>query len=214
MRGRARVQPCADVDHTTLLTTFPLAPTEARRLRVAFLQELAGRGRKATIGDRVAMELPSAVIRDDFEGLARRVTLGFVWDDLRLPAAEHDKLRQILSFATHRRQATELLGKKFKLAYGQAVSALFKGPPGTGKTMAASVLAREMEAELYQVDLSQVVSKYIGETEKNLARLFKEARRSNAVLLFDEADSLFAKRTKVSSSNDRHANAVVNFLLQ
>jgi len=206
--------PCQKVDHTTLLTTFPLAPAEMRRLRVAFLQELAGRGRRASIGDRKALELARAVIRDDFDGLARRVTLGFVWDDLRLPAEAHAKLRQISSFAAHRGRATELLGEQFKLSYGRSVSALFKGPPGTGKTMAASVLARELEAELYQVDLSQVVSKYIGETEKNLGRLFAEARRRNAVLLFDEADSLFSKRTAVSSSNDRHANAVVNFLLQ
>ncbi|OIP34466.1 MAG: hypothetical protein AUK47_17855 [Deltaproteobacteria bacterium CG2_30_63_29] len=206
--------PCGAIDHTTLLTTFPLSPAELRRLRVAFLQELAGKGRRAVISDRKALELARQVIRDDFEGLARRVTLGFVWDDLRLPEEAHDKLRQLTSFAAHRGEATALLGEQFKLAYGQSVSALFKGPPGTGKTMAAQVLARELQAELYQVDLSQIVSKYIGETEKNLGRLFAEARRRNAVLLFDEADSLFSKRTAVSSSNDRHANAVVNFLLQ
>jgi SpoVK/Ycf46/Vps4 family AAA+-type ATPase len=94
------------------------------------------------------------------------------------------------------------------------VSALFSGPPGTGKTMVASLIAKELGLELFRVDLSRIVSKYVGETEKNLGRAFDEAENSQAVLLFDEADALFARRTDVKSSNDRYANLEVNYLLQ
>src|SRR4029079_1743987 len=101
-----------------------------------------------------------------------------------------------------------------KLPYGRGVSAIMAGPPGTGKTMVAQLLAQELGYDLYPIDLSQVVNKYIGETEKNLAKIFDEAETSHAVLFFDEADSLFAKRTEVRSSNDRYANLEVNYLLQ
>ena len=105
-------------------------------------------------------------------------------------------------------------GFREKLSKGLGVAALFSGPPGTGKTMVAALIARELGQELYQIDLSRVVSKWIGETEKNLARVFDAAEGANIVLLFDEADALFAKRTEVKSSNDRHSNAEVNYLLQ
>jgi len=97
---------------------------------------------------------------------------------------------------------------------GRGLGCLFSGPPGTGKTMTATLIAQELGLDLYQVDLSRIVDKYVGETEKNLARLFDEASRVPVVLLFDEADSLFATRTKVESSNDRYANLEVNYLLQ
>ncbi len=105
-------------------------------------------------------------------------------------------------------------GFERKLAYGRSVSALFSGPPGTGKTMVATLIAKKLGLELFRVDLSRVVSKWVGETEKNLGRAFDEAKRSQAILLFDEADSLFAKRTEVKSANDRYANLEVNYLLQ
>src|SRR6185436_1682429 len=92
--------------------------------------------------------------------------------------------------------------------------ALFSGPPGTGKTMLAGLIAKELDLDMYQVDLAQVVSKWVGETEKQLAKVFDQAERAHAVLLFDEADSLFAKRTEVKSSNDRYGNLAVNYLLQ
>lgn len=101
-----------------------------------------------------------------------------------------------------------------KLSYGRGTSILFYGPPGTGKTMGAQVLAREIGLELYRIDLSQTVSKYIGETEKNLGAIFDEARYVNAVLFFDEADALFSKRTEVKESNDRYANLETSYLLQ
>lgn len=101
-----------------------------------------------------------------------------------------------------------------KLPYGKGLSVLFYGPPGTGKTMAAQVIANELGLELYKVDLSQMVSKYIGETEKNLSELFNEAQYSNAILFFDEADALFSKRTEVSDSKDKYSNVETSYLLQ
>jgi len=105
-------------------------------------------------------------------------------------------------------------GFSSKLARGIGVAALFTGPPGTGKTMVAGIIARELDLELYQVDLSKVVSKWVGETEKQLARIFEAAEAGHALLLFDEADSLFARRTEVKAAIDRYANLEVNYLLQ
>jgi len=146
--------------------------------------------------------------------VARRVAPGFGWDDLVLPEDTHDTIRELLAFAQHRALLLEEWGFERKLPYGRGVSAILAGPPGTGKTMVAQLVARELGYDLYVIELSQVVNKYIGETEKNLARVFDEAERSHAVLFFDEADALFAKRTEVRSSNDRYANLEVNYLLQ
>src|SRR5207342_1232143 len=101
-----------------------------------------------------------------------------------------------------------------RIGYGKGMIGLFSGPPGTGKTMMAGLIAKVLDLDIYQVDLAQIVSKWVGETEKQLAKVFDQAERAHAVLLFDEADSLFAKRTEVKSSNDRYANLEVNFLLQ
>src|SRR5436309_6157026 len=120
----------------------------------------------------------------------------------------------MIAYLRHAAKVYEEWGFSARHSLAMGVSALFAGPPGTGKTMCASVMARELDMELFRVDLSRVVSKWIGETEKNLGRVFDEAQRSNAIILFDEADSLFAKRTEVKSSVDRYANLEVNFLLQ
>ena len=128
-----------------------------------------------------------------------------------------DVLREIREFIArikHRRKVLHEWGFARKVAKGLGLSALFSGPPGTGKTMVAALIASELALDLYQIDLAKVVSKWIGETEKNLGELFDAAEAGHAVLLFDEADALFAKRTQVQSSNDRHANLEVNYLLQ
>jgi SpoVK/Ycf46/Vps4 family AAA+-type ATPase len=147
-------------------------------------------------------------------GMAQRIPTGFKWDDLVLPQETLDAVREVVRFARYRPVLLEDWGFAAKLPYGRGVSAILAGPPGTGKTMVAQLLANELGFDLYRIDLSQVVNKYIGETEKNLARIFEEAESSHAVLFFDEADSLFAKRTEVKSSNDRYANLEVNYLLQ
>jgi hypothetical protein len=146
--------------------------------------------------------------------LAEPIATQMRWQDLILPPQLMEDLDEILNIMRHRHIVYDLWGFRAKLDTGRGLACLFSGPPGTGKTMTASLLARELGREAYRVDLSRIVDKYIGETEKNLGRIFDEAERAQAILLFDEADSLFAKRTEVKSSNDRYANLEVNFLLQ
>jgi hypothetical protein len=136
------------------------------------------------------------------------------WEDLVLPADKVDHLREICSQARHHYRVYGAWGFGARLGHGKGLSVLFSGPPGTGKTMAAEVVAHDLGLDLYKVDLSAVVSKYIGETEKNLARIFTEAETSNAILFFDEADALFGKRTEVSHAHDRFANIETSYLLQ
>jgi SpoVK/Ycf46/Vps4 family AAA+-type ATPase len=123
-------------------------------------------------------------------------------------------LKEILRHAKYRHKVFHDWGYDRKITSGKGLSVLFSGPPGTGKTMVAGVLANELGMDLYKVDLSQVVSKYIGETEKNLDKVFQAAAGNQFIILFDEADSLFSKRTEVKSSVDRYANLEVNYLLQ
>ena len=146
--------------------------------------------------------------------LGMRITWRQTWSDLVLPEDNTAEIREFISRVKHRRTVYERWGFGRKVAKGLGLSALFSGPPGTGKTMVAGLIADELKLDLYQVDLSKVTSKWIGETEKNLAELFDAAESGHAILLFDEADSLFAKRTEVKSSVDRYANLEVNYLLQ
>jgi AAA+ superfamily predicted ATPase len=153
----------------------------------------------------------SRVALDD---LAQRITSDAGWDDLVLPEAQTQILRQIVLQIRHRGRVHRDWGFEAKSARGLGISALFAGPSGTGKTLAAEILAHELALDLYRIDLSQVVSKYIGETEKNLRRVFDAAERAGSVLLFDEADALFGKRSEVKDSHDRYANIEVGYLLQ
>ena len=146
--------------------------------------------------------------------LALKVTPRHAWDDLVLPADQLEQLRELYHHVQYRAVVHDAWGFGQKLATGRGLNVLFAGPPGTGKTMAADVLAHALGLDLYTIDLSTVLSKYIGETEKNLARIFDEARSSNAVLFFDEADALFGKRTQVRDAHDRYANVEVSYLLQ
>ncbi len=146
--------------------------------------------------------------------LAIKISPCYTWDDIVLPADQIAQLREIHDQARHQALVYDTWGFGAKLATGTGLSILFAGPPGTGKTMAADVLAGTLGLDLYKIDLSTVVSKYIGETEKNLARIFDEAATSNAVLFFDEADALFGKRTQVRDAHDRYANVEISYLLQ
>ena len=147
-------------------------------------------------------------------GLARKIEPRFTWEDIVLPQAQMAQLRSICTYIRHRALVLERWGFEDKLSLGKGVNALFSGPSGTGKTMAAEVIARDLQLDLYKIDLSTVISKYIGETEKNLARIFREAETSNAILFFDEADALFGKRSEVKDSHDRYANIEISYLLQ
>jgi hypothetical protein len=146
--------------------------------------------------------------------LAERVDRLASWEDLVVTEDVGDALRELVARVRYRRTVLETWGMGEVATTARGVTALFQGGPGTGKTMAAGVIARALGYELWRVDLSKVVSKWIGETERNLAQLFDAAEEGEIVLLFDEADSLFTKRTEVRSSNDKHANAATNYLLQ
>jgi len=146
--------------------------------------------------------------------LARRIRPCYTWEDIVLPDDAAQQLREIAAQVAHRPQVYEGWGFGAKLSRGRGISALFSGPSGTGKTMAAEILAEHLALDLYRIDLASVVSKYIGETEKNLKSVFDAAEQSGAILFFDEADALFGRRTEVKDSHDRYANIEVNYLLQ
>jgi adenylate kinase family enzyme len=146
--------------------------------------------------------------------LATRLVPGYRWDDLVLPERQRDLLHSIQAYLRHRDRVLSEWGYEQTVARTQGMKVLFAGESGTGKTMAAQVLAAELGLELFRVDLATVVSKYIGETEKHLERIFTAADGSNAILFFDEADALFGKRSEVSDAHDRYANIEVAYLLQ
>jgi SpoVK/Ycf46/Vps4 family AAA+-type ATPase len=152
--------------------------------------------------------------RPRLDDLAQRIESAAVWDDLVLPEVQRQILRDIATHVRQRATVYETWGFAAKGTRGLGISALFAGPSGTGKTMAAEVLAHALRLDLYHIDLSAVVSKYIGETERNLRRVFDAAEEGGAILLFDEADALFGKRSEVKDSHDRYANLEVSYLLQ
>jgi SpoVK/Ycf46/Vps4 family AAA+-type ATPase len=146
--------------------------------------------------------------------LAQRITPCYTWEDIVLPEDVFRQLQEVAAQVANRPKVYEAWGFGARLNRGRGISALFSGPSGTGKTMAAEILANHLELDLYRIDLAGVVSKYIGETEKNLRKVFDAAEQSGAILFFDEADALFGNRTEVKDSHDRYANIEVNYLLQ
>lgn len=152
--------------------------------------------------------------RQELDGLAQRIDARATWADLILPDAALASLRTMTSQLRQRTRVYQGWGFADTSSRGLGISALFSGGSGTGKTLAAEVLAHELSLDLYRIDLAALVSKYIGETEKNLARVFAAAEASGAILLFDEADALFGKRSEVKDSHDRYANIEVSYLLQ
>ncbi|MFF4428126.1 ATP-binding protein [Streptomyces sp. NPDC001513] len=152
--------------------------------------------------------------RPSFSGLAKVQRARATWGDLVLPPGQAAQLRALAASIRHRTTVLDDWGFAGRSARGLGTTALFTGPSGTGKTLAAEVLAGDLELDLVHIDLSQVVNKYIGETEKNLSRVFDAAEDSAAVLLFDEADTLFGKRTEARDSHDRYANLEIGYLLQ
>jgi len=152
--------------------------------------------------------------RNRLDELAQHIRAEIAWEDLVLPPVALHTLREIAAHVRARGRVYEEWGFGQRSARGLGISALFAGESGTGKTLAAEVLACELNLDLYRIDLAAVVSKYIGETEKNLRRVFDAADDSGAILLFDEADALFGKRSEVKDSHDRYANIEVSYLLQ
>jgi hypothetical protein len=184
-------------------------------IRAAAAQSVARARDSGTVDiGPAAWEICRARCRTRLEGLAQRIEPVAAWDDLVLPESQLTTLRQITMQVRHRSTVYESWKFAVKSSRGLGISALFCGPSGTGKTMAAEVLATELRLDLYRIDLASVVSKYIGETEKNLRRVFDAAEEGGAILLFDEADALFGKRSEVKDSHDRYANIEVSYLLQ
>jgi AAA+ superfamily predicted ATPase len=146
--------------------------------------------------------------------LTKRIKPKYKWEDIILPEEKTEQLREVTNYIKNKSVVYHDWGFDNKLSLGKGLNILFSGPSGTGKTMSAEVIASELSLDLYRIDLSLVVSKYIGETEKNLSRIFKEAEQSNAILFFDEADAIFGKRSEVRDSHDRYANIEISYLLQ
>jgi AAA+ superfamily predicted ATPase len=151
---------------------------------------------------------------NDLASLARHIQPKYTWEDIVLPDNQKNLLREICNQVKHQHLVWEKWGFAAKLSHGKGLNVMFSGTPGTGKTMAAEIIAQELQLDLYKIDLSQVVSKYIGETEKNLNQIFTAATNANAILLFDEADALFGKRSEVKDAHDRYANLEISYLLQ
>ncbi len=169
---------------------------------------------EASVSQRTIENEINAQAVGGFGSLATKISNGFTVSDIFLTDEAGKQVKKVIDRVRFAAVVNDEYGFGKNLPYGKGISVLLYGPPGTGKTMLASVIANELNMPLYRIDLSQIGSKYVGETEKNLGELFEAAKRSNGILFFDEADSLFAKRTGVSNSNDRYANAETGYLLQ
>ncbi|MFZ3167956.1 MAG: ATP-binding protein [Candidatus Methanoperedens sp.] len=150
----------------------------------------------------------------NLSAFAKKIEPHYTWEDLVLPKDIKEQLKEVSGYIKYKGTVYADWGFDKKLSLGKGLNVLFSGPSGTGKTMAAEIIAGNSKLSLYKIDLSCVVSKYIGETEKNLQNIFKEAETSNSILFFDEADALFGKRSEVKDAHDRYANIEVNYLLQ
>ena len=194
-----------------LANTFRLTQGQ---IRDAAAQALRMTGPDKAVTEELLYEVCYAKLGHPLRSHTQRVKSPFVWDDLKMNPVGKAVLRDLINCVRYRHIVMQEWNFEQKLPYGSGITALFAGPPGTGKTMAAQVIANELHMELYKIDLSQLIDKYVGETEKNIKRVFTEAGRSNSVLFFDEADAIFNKRLEAGNSNDRFANIETSLLLQ
>ena len=201
-----------DVDFMELAEGYELSYDDIVRISTRIVKK------SELMGEQIDRKMIRDAINDScsasFGTLAQRLRTDFTWDDICIEPSQKKILMMACDRYMHRNRVCRDLEIGGKGAYGNGVSVLLYGPPGTGKTMAAQIVANEVGLPLFRVDLSQLSSKYIGETQKNLSKVFDEAARTNVILFFDEADSVFAKRTEVETSNDRHSNSESAFLLQ
>lgn len=201
------------VDELTLANIYSLAPGQIQQALSDGENDCIAKGEPAISREAISHGVRQ-ICRPKMRQLADPITPSFTWDDLMLGQTQRDQLQQMCDRIRYRWQVNEEWGFNRKLPYGRGVSVCLYGPPGTGKTMTAQVLSREFGLDAYRVDMSRIMDKYIGETEKKLSELFDAARDSNAILFFDEADVLFAKRSQVTDSKDKYANAETAYLLQ
>jgi hypothetical protein len=210
-QGMARAP---DVDPQALVRRYQLTPGDILEAAAGAAAAAARRGPAAPITLEDVTAAVRGRLRHRLKDIADVITTTLEWKDLVLREDAADRIHELLSVVRHQDLVMNAWGFGRRVDYGRALSALFSGPPGTGKTMIAGLIAKELGLELFRVDLSRVVSKWVGETEKNLGLAFDEARHAHAILLFDEADALFGKRTEVRSANDRYSNLETNYLLQ
>ena len=202
-----------NVDLTSIARGFILSPGEIKDAAEECLA-IAHSEKGRTVRHEDVRASVDRRLRNDLGDMAKRLSIVAKWEDLVLDTEEMSRVQEFMSRKLFAQKVYGDWGYGDRIGYGKGMIALFSGPPGTGKTMMAGLIAKSLDLDIYQVDLAQVVSKWVGETEKQLAKVFDAAERAHAVLLFDEADSLFAKRTEVKSSNDRYGNLAVNYLLQ
>ncbi len=201
-----------DLNLTALAGQFTLTSGQIRDAVASARDIAAQRGTPLQIGDLSLAARAHSNPR--LSSLARKIEPRYAWQDIILPGDQLDLLREVVATVRGRPLVLEEWGVGRKLVASAGVPILFAGDPGTGKTMAAEIIAQELGLDLYKIDLSTVISKYIGETEKNLEKIFNEAQSSNAILFFDEADAIFGKRSEVKDAHDRYANIEISYLLQ
>jgi SpoVK/Ycf46/Vps4 family AAA+-type ATPase len=205
----------SDEDLGAVVQQFEFGPEEiAQAARYARDLVRLAAGRYAAMDFGNIWQACREIAGQNMGELAQRIVPVASWDDIVLPEDALRQLKEIAAQMAGRQKVYDEWGFGRKLSKGRGISALFSGPSGTGKTMAAEVLAKYLNLDLYRIDLAGVVSKYIGETEKNLRKVFDAAEESGAILFFDEADALFGKRTEVKDSHDRYANIEIDYLLQ
>jgi ATP-dependent 26S proteasome regulatory subunit len=213
MQGEAAPSP--DINLGEIANKFKLTGSQIA-LAAAAAANLA-KWRDPEHGRITSLDLYTACRRQSgqtLNALAQKVHPNYAWADIILPKDQMEQLKEICRYSEYYHTVYEAWGFGRKLSLGKGLKVLFAGPSGTGKTMAAEVIAGELKIDLYKIDLSTIVSKYIGETEKNLDKIFHEGQTSNAILFFDEADALFGKRSEVRDAHDRYANIETAYLLQ
>ncbi|SEF38989.1 AAA+-type ATPase, SpoVK/Ycf46/Vps4 family [Butyrivibrio sp. Su6] len=210
-----------DVDFDKITSKYRLNSGQIKEVLVNCAKDVIGKNDSETdfeeefIVDRQVLEKNiRSSCNVSFNGLATRLESAYTFEDIALPDESLNKLKEVIDRVIYKNTVLDKYGFSKKLPYGRGLVLALYGPPGTGKTMAANVLANELGLDIYRIDLSQISSKYVGESEKNLGAVFEAAKDSNVVLFFDEADALFAKRTEVSSSNDKYSNSETAYLLQ
>ena len=194
-----------------LANTFALTPGQLYRSAAQAIR-LAGPDRKVT--EDILYQVCYASLGHPLKQYSQRVKSSFTWDDLKMAPEDKVVLRDLCRSVRNRHIVMQEWEFERKVPYGAGITALFSGPPGTGKTMAAQVIANDLHMELYKIDVSQLIDKYVGETEKTIRRVFEQAKKSNSVLFFDEADAIFNKRMEAKNSNERFANIESSLLLQ
>ncbi|MCC6620666.1 MAG: ATP-binding protein [Deltaproteobacteria bacterium] len=204
-----------DVDLPLLASLFVIPGGAIKNAVLVALNRAIDRDPRAPVLDMALLRAAAeGQLKFNLEDLASKSKIALEMKDLVLPPTERAKIEEIISACRHKDYVQNKWGLGRRLATGKGICILFDGAPGTGKTLCAEILAKALDRSVYRVNVANVMSKWIGETEKNIAEIFQRAKATQAILLFDEADSLFAKRTEVSTANDRFANQEVNLLLQ